>query len=102
MRTHLGRLPFAFSADGTKLLAYVDASDPSNNNTGRLWAVDVRSGRARALTGWSNILPIGLSSSGSRVLAIAGAACTLETIPFPGGKPHVIVRGACGASWNAR
>jgi Tol biopolymer transport system component len=99
---HLGRLPFAFSADGTKLLAYVDASDPVNHNVGRLWAVDIPSGRTRALTGWSNILPVGLSTSGTRVLAISGAGCTLETIPFAGGKPHVIVHGACSASWNAR
>jgi Tol biopolymer transport system component len=39
--------PAAWSADGKRLLA----ANPATHN-GRLWAVDVRSGRARDLTGW--------------------------------------------------
>jgi hypothetical protein len=96
----VGALPAAFSVDGTKLLAYYP---PMHN--GHLWAIDVRTGHARSITRWLDILPYGLSSSGATVLAIAGCEFSggvLETIPFAGGKPHVIVPGTCSASWNAR
>lgn len=102
--THGDLTPVTFSADGTKLLAY--AGDPTTYPfTIQLWAVDVPSGHAKALTGDGNFTPEGLSSSGTSVLV---ARCSaphadnrLETIPFAGGKPQVLVRGVCNASWNA-
>jgi Tol biopolymer transport system component len=95
--------PEFFSADGTKLLA---AIPPSNN--GQLWAADVRTGHARPLTPFvGDLYAQGLSSDGRTVLAAVGCGGMpgpygyVETIPFSGGRPHVIVRGPCGASWNA-
>jgi Tol biopolymer transport system component len=95
--------PEFFSADGTKLLA---AIPPSNN--GQLWAVDVRTGHARPLTPFvGDLYAQGLSSDGRTVLAAVGCGGMpgpygyVETIPFSGGRPHVIVRGPCGASRNA-
>jgi hypothetical protein len=47
-----------------------------------------------------------LSSDGKTVLASVGCGGMVspygyvETIPFTGGKPHVIARGPCRASWN--
>lgn len=101
--TGLGVSPAFFSADGTKLLA---AIPPSHN--GQLWAIDVRTGNARALTPFvGDLYPQGLSRDGKTALASVGCGGTpapygyLETIPFAGGRPHVIVRGPCRASWNA-
>jgi Tol biopolymer transport system component len=98
-----GAAPVAFSADGKELLA---AYWPSHS--GRLWAVDVASGTERPVTPWvGDLIPQGLSADGSTVLAMAGCGVgpmfgTVETIPFGGGKPHIVVNGPCGASWNAR
>ena len=98
-----GAGPVAFSADGKELLA---AYWPSN--AGRLWAVDVASGAERPITPWvGDLVPQGFSADGGTVLALAGCGVgpmygEVETIPFAGGKPHVIVEGPCGASWNAR
>ena len=105
--THTGDyaiFPAFFSADGKELLA----ANPAMHN-GRLWAVDVPSGNARPLTPWvGDLFPQGLSRDGRTVLASIGCGGMIgpygvvETIPFAGGKPHVIVRGPCRASWNAR
>ena len=104
--THTGAAfwPAFFSADGTKLLA----ANPATHD-GRLWAVNVTTGKARPLTPWTgDLVPQGLSSNGKTVLAAVGCGGVpgligyVETIPFTGGKPHVIVRGPCRASWNAR
>lgn len=105
--THAGGyafFPAFFSADGKKLLA----ANPAMHN-GRLWAVSVPDGTARRLTGWvGDLFPQGLSADGTTVLASIGCGGrigpygVIETIPFAGGKPHVIVHGPCRASWNAR
>jgi Tol biopolymer transport system component len=94
--------PAAWSADGKRLLA----ANPAIHN-GRLWAVDVRTGRARDLTGWvGDLFPQGLSRSGKTILAAIGCGGTIspfgvvETLPFAGGRAHVIVKGPCRASWN--
>jgi dipeptidyl aminopeptidase/acylaminoacyl peptidase len=94
--------PAAWSADGKRLLA----ANPAIHN-GRLWAVDVRSGRARDLTGWvGDLFPQGLSRNGKTILAAIGCGGTVspfgvvETLPFAGGRAHVIVKGPCRASWN--
>jgi Tol biopolymer transport system component len=101
--TGAGASPIAFSADGKKLLA----ANPAMHN-GRLWAVDVATGDARPLTPWvGDLFAQGLSADGSTVLAAIGCGGlglpwgVVETIPFAGGKPHVIVHGPCRASWNA-
>ncbi len=102
-RTNAGIVPAFFSGDGTKLLAAI----PPNHN-GRLWAVNVRTGAARPLTPWvGDLNPQGLSRNGRAVLAAVGCGGIpspygyVETIPFAGGSPHVIVRGPCRASWDA-
>ena len=103
--THTGAdtWPAFFSASGNELLA----ANPANHN-GRLWAVDVAIGVEHPITPWiGDLVPQGLSADGSTVLAATGCGGTVsrygyvETIPFAGGKPHVIVRGPCRASWNA-
>jgi Tol biopolymer transport system component len=100
--TGAGIYPVAWSSDGTRLLA----ANPATHN-GRLWAVDVRTGRARDLTGWvGDLFPQGLSRNGKTILAAIGCGGTIspfgivETLPFAGGRAHVIVRGPCRASWN--
>jgi hypothetical protein len=100
--TSAGFWPAYFSADGTKLLA----ANPATHN-GRLWAVAVATGKARPLTPWvGDLVPQGLGGDGKAVLAAVGCGGMpslvgyVETIPFRGGKPHVIARGPCRASWN--
>jgi dipeptidyl aminopeptidase/acylaminoacyl peptidase len=100
--TDAGIYPIAWSADGRRLLA----ANPATHN-GRLWAVDVRTGRARDLTGWvGDLFPQGLSRNGKTILAAIGCGGLIspfgvvETLPFAGGRAHVIVRGPCRASWN--
>jgi Tol biopolymer transport system component len=100
--TNAGIYPAFFSADGSRLLA----ANPATHN-GRLWAVDADSGRARDLTGWrGDLFPQGLSRDGKMILAAIGCGGMVspfgivETLPFGGGKPNVIARGPCRASWN--
>ncbi len=99
---HEGISPAAWSADGTRMLA----ANPSTNN-GRLWAVNVTAHTARQLTPWrGDLYPQGLSRDGRTVLAAVGCGGgdspygEVETIPFAGGTPTLIVRGPCRASWN--
>ena len=101
--TATGFYPAAWSEDGRGLLA----ANPAMHN-GRLWAVEVPSGRARRLTPWTgDLFAQGLSRDGRQVYAAIGCGGTispfgrLETIPFSGGKPRVIVRGPCRGSWSA-
>jgi Tol biopolymer transport system component len=99
--TREGLIPVSWSADGERLLAESPAMDND-----RIWAVDVPSGSAHALTSWIGSLDaLSLNRDGSSVLA--GQGCIdmgtvgiIETIPFAGGSPRVIVRGPCRASWN--
>jgi dipeptidyl aminopeptidase/acylaminoacyl peptidase len=101
-QTNAGLYPAAWAADGKRLLA----AYPAMHN-GRLWAVELPSGHSRPLTGWvGDLFPQGLSRDGSTVLAAIGCGGlvspygTIETLPFAGGKPKVIVTGPCRASWN--
>jgi hypothetical protein len=101
-RTRAGITPVAWSADGSRLLA----ENPAMHN-GRLWAVDVPSGKARRLTDWvGDLFGQGLSRDGATILAAIGCGGSarpvgrIETIPFAGGQPHVILDGPCRASWN--
>ncbi|MBA3718132.1 MAG: PD40 domain-containing protein, partial [Actinobacteria bacterium] len=103
-RTGSAMFPVAWSVDGSRLLAATIGF-----RTGRLWRVDAPSGKARALTGSVlGLIGEGLSYDGRTILAAAGCAGppvphprgTIETIPFAGGEPHVILDGPCRASWN--
>jgi hypothetical protein len=101
-RTHAGIYPAAWSADGRRLLA----AYPATHN-GELYAVDVETGATRPLTPFvGDLYAQGLSRDGRTVLAAIGCGGTLspygivETIPFAGGAPTVIVRGPCRASSN--
>ena len=100
--TGAGLVPIAASADGTHLLAEFP---PSNN--GRLWAVDVSSGRTRPLTGWEGDLNgLSISRNGRTVLAatgcgeVFGAPGVVFSKPFAGGRARIIARGPCVATWN--
>lgn len=100
--THAGIYPAAWSGDGRRLLA----AYPATHN-GELYAVDVESGGARPLTPFvGDLYAQGLSRDGRTVLAAIGCGGTpspfglIETIPFAGGRPTVIVRGPCRASSN--
>ena len=101
-RTRSGIYPVAWSADGSRLLA----ANPANHN-GRLWAVDANSGAARPVTGWvGDLFGQALSYDGRTILAALGCGGMIapvgkiETIPFAGGEPHLILEGPCRASWN--
>jgi Tol biopolymer transport system component len=101
--TRAGIYPAAWSSNGTRLLA----AYPANHN-GKLYSVDVSTGAAKDLTGFvGDLYAQGLSRSGKTILAAIGCGGTIspfgrvETIPFAGGRPTVIARGPCRASWNA-
>jgi dipeptidyl aminopeptidase/acylaminoacyl peptidase len=102
-RTAAGYYPAAWSRDGRRLLG----ANPAMHN-GRLWAVQVATGRARPLTRWvGDLFAQGLSRNGQVVYAAVGcggvtsALGWLETIPFKGGRPTVIVHGPCRGSWSS-
>ncbi|HEX5249640.1 MAG TPA: hypothetical protein VFW14_08245 [Gaiellales bacterium] len=101
--THAGIYPAAWSANGDHILA----AYPATHN-GRLYAVDVTTGGTRTLTRFvGDLFAQGLSRNGKVVLAAIGCGGTasayglIETIPFAGGPPSVIVRGPCRATWTA-
>ena len=96
-RAGLEFLPAFFSADGKELLA--NQIPPREEFGNRVWAFDVATGTKRFITGGA---PAGLSADGKTALVEIDSPCYLETVPLAGGKPHVIVRGPCDASWNAR
>jgi hypothetical protein len=77
-------------------------------HNGKLYSVNVSTGEAKDLTGFvGDLYAQGLSRNGTTILAAIGCGGTLspfgrvETIPFAGGRPTVIARGPCRASWNA-
>jgi hypothetical protein len=99
-----GLTPFAFSADGSRLLAQFVGQD-----TSEAWAVSVPSGRARRLTPKGARLPLqaaGLSSDGSTLLVDVGGVDgpasegRVATLPFAGGRASVLVAHGSQASWT--
>lgn len=102
--THTGQgiVPVAFDDAGDHLLA----ANPAMHN-GRLWAVDVTTGTARALTDWQgDLYGQGISPDGRTVYAAVGCGgmpslfgAHLETIPFAGGTPRPFASRACRGSW---
>jgi Tol biopolymer transport system component len=101
--THAGIYPAAWSSDGARLLA----AYPANHN-GKLYSLNVSTGDVKDLTGFvGDLYAQGLSRDGKTILAAIGCGGTIspfgrvETIPFAGGRPTVIARDPCRASWNA-
>jgi Tol biopolymer transport system component len=91
----------AWSADGSRLLAEYGGQD-----TSEAWTVDVRSGRARDLTGrFDNVIGADLSADGRTVLVQRGffddpAHHSVARIPFGGGRATVLVRRGSAPSWG--
>jgi len=91
----------AWSADGTRLLAEYGGQD-----TSEAWTVDVRSGRARDLTGRvDGVIGAGLSPDGRTVLVQRGyfddpAHQSVATIPFGGGRATVLVAHGSDPTWG--
>jgi hypothetical protein len=90
--------PAAWTADGEHLLVGADSG---------AWLIDLDSGRARALRGVNGV-GFGLSRDGRRILDCRGGGrlsqpkpVWLESIPLDGGRPTIIARGSCNASWNS-
>jgi hypothetical protein len=98
-----GLTPVAWSDDGSRLLAARVNVDAARSSA---WAVEIASGRARDLTGRrQNTIAFGLSHDGAAVLATLGPPGdspreTIVTVPWQGGRPHVLVRHADTPSWT--
>jgi hypothetical protein len=99
-----GLIPFAFSADGSRLLTQLVGQD-----TSEAWAVSMASGDARRLTPKGARLPLqaaGLSSDGNTVLVNEGGVDgpasegRVATLPFVGGRSTLLVAHGSQASWN--
>jgi Tol biopolymer transport system component len=108
-----GLSPTAWSDDERRLLAEHDTpSETGIAETDGAWTVDVPSGRARQLrVDGSSVFGDGLSRDGTTVLADVlpvrpfgfpqdPSKETIATIPWGGGRPHVLARGASSPSWN--
>lgn len=99
-----GLIPFAFSADGSRLLTQFVGQD-----TSEAWAVNMASGAARRLTPKGARLPLqaaGLSRDGNTVLVDEGGVDgpasegRVATLPFAGGRSTLLVAHGSQASWN--
>jgi hypothetical protein len=98
----LGLFPFEWGADGRRLLTtYMTelAETP--------FALDVRSGAVRRLwrTRARDVVASGLSTDGRLVLLEVSPSpdigpINVETVPYAGGRPRVLVRAAREPSWN--
>jgi hypothetical protein len=105
--------PALWSADGRRLIAVNISGTFSGGWFGEIWAVDPATTVSRSLykRPVEGLHTAGLSRDGKRVLAVRGCVTwgtsgkatpgRIETISADGGKPHVLIRGACHASWNA-
>jgi hypothetical protein len=97
-----GLVPLAFSGNGDRLLAEFEGEDNSE-----AYAVNVLSGQARRVTVKGQAVQgAGISSDGGTLLIDAGAFeqppshGAIATIPFGGGRPHVLVAHGSQGSWN--
>ena len=94
-----GLVPYALDADGVRLLGAVTGQsryDP--------YAVDLAEGEVRRFEG-DDLVPAGLSRDGSIVLMQTGGLDPTDphdvvTVPWEGGAPTVLVRGARTPSWS--
>lgn len=99
-----GLIPFAFSSDGSKLLAQFVGQD-----TSEAWTVRIPSGRVHRLTPKGARLPLqaaGISSDGGTLLVNEGGGNgpasegRVATLPFAGGRATVLVANGSQASWT--
>jgi hypothetical protein len=96
-----GLSPIAESADGTRLLAEFNGTD-----TSQAWTLEAPAWQPSELGGESaGLIGATISRDGSTVLATEGFlgspdTYSVVTVPFAGGTPHVLVRGAGEPSWN--
>jgi Tol biopolymer transport system component len=97
-----GLEPIAVSGDGRHLLAEFIGED-----TSEAFAVDLVTHKKRELKVAGQPVPgWGISRDGTRVLVDIGgfenpaSDGTVETVPFSGGNPTVLVRHAGNPSWN--
>jgi hypothetical protein len=95
-----GLVPIALSASGQHLLADFEGTDQSS-----AWAVDLAAATVvpRRLVNSENVANA-ISKNGSTVLltnGFEGNPTSIETVPFAGGRPTVLVRHGDAASWNA-
>jgi hypothetical protein len=96
-----GLQPIAFSADGKHLLAAFEGEDTSAS-----WTVDL-SGPTAVVRDLNKIYdgntPDGISRDGKTILlstGFEGSPSSVETVPWHGGKPKVLVKGGADASWD--
>lgn len=90
----------SWSADGARLLAEYGGQD-----TSEAWTVDVRTGRARDLTGKvDGIIGRGLSADGRTVLVQRGyfddPRQSIATLPWRGGRARALVGRGADPSWG--
>jgi dipeptidyl aminopeptidase/acylaminoacyl peptidase len=99
-----GLVPVAWSRDGTRLVA-----DAYSDRSTEGWTIDLRTGVAHDLTGKRDgVIAWDVSADGTAVLAQVHASLnlndpgrsTIETIPFGGGTPEVLVPDATLPSWS--
>lgn len=97
-----GLVPLAFSATGNRLVAEWEGQDQSG-----AYAVNVLSGRAREVTVHGRAVQgAGISSSGSTLLIDEGglfqapSKARVASIPFAGGRSHVLIAHGSQGSWN--
>lgn len=97
-----GLVPLAFSADGSRLLAEFEGQDTTG-----AYAISVASGHARSVTARGrSVIGAGISSDGSTLLIDEGSFeeppsdGRIATIPFAGGRSHLLVAHGAQASWN--
>jgi Tol biopolymer transport system component len=93
--------PVSWSADGTRLLAEFGGQDTSYAETVDPVTGQVRRAGRRA----DGIVGYDLSADGSTILATTGGydpgdAHDVVTIPYTGGTPTVLVRGAFSPDWT--
>ncbi|HEY5319099.1 MAG TPA: hypothetical protein VIJ20_14010 [Solirubrobacteraceae bacterium] len=105
--THVGPLvsglaPLAFSADGTRLAAEFEGEDTSIG-----YSVSILTGHATQLkVGSQSVSAWGISSNGRSVLISVGGferpsdKAKIETIPFSGGRPTLLIAHGDFPSWN--
>jgi hypothetical protein len=97
-----GLTPIAFSAGGNRLLAEFVGQD-----TEQAWTVTLASHRVHEVkVNGQFVLPGGISSDGRQLLIDFGGfegpphQGTVETVPFAGGSPTVLVKHAAEPTWN--
>ena len=96
-----GLVPVALSANGDHLLASFEGEDTSAS-----WTVDLSKHMA-VVSDINHVYdgntPCGISRDGKTVLystGFEGAAPSVDTVPWGGGKVTVLTRRGTGASWN--